>query len=305
MPTRGQKFRLGLFVTSSVVLLGLLIVIFTTGQYFQEGDTYYIAFENMSVGGLEVGGSVNYLGIKVGVIEDLQIDPDNINRIIITVTLDADTPVHSDAEAHIVSQGVTGLKAIEIRGGTNEAPLLKDGDYIPPGSSFTEDITTKIERAIDNLVNLTAPENLDQFVKAATKANAIFSRLDSLLMENQSDIQQTVQAVEATTTRLDTVSQVLLQMAHALQQMATSDTAGSLSTSLAQLNQTLEHANHVLTRLETDLDQGGTDFKASMRELRQTFENLNRASRQLARDPSLLIRGANPEDTPDQFLEDN
>ncbi|MFP4622443.1 MAG: ATP-binding cassette domain-containing protein [Bacteroidales bacterium] len=50
-----------------------------------------------------------------------------------------------NAQAEITSVGLTGLKAIEIRGGSNEAENLKPGSYIQAGSSITREITGKAE----------------------------------------------------------------------------------------------------------------------------------------------------------------
>ena len=77
--------------------------------------------------------------------------------------MDTGTPIKQDTQADIVTQGITGLKAIEIRGGTNQAEFLKSGDYISAGRSTAEEITgkaniiaEKAEKVINNLQIFTA-----------------------------------------------------------------------------------------------------------------------------------------------------
>ena len=93
MLSKAQKVRLGAFVTvGSVLLLGILIAI-VGNQLVERKDTYYISFENYSVQGLQVGGAVNFRGIKVGRVEAIKIDPKDVNKVILTVKIDRGTSI--------------------------------------------------------------------------------------------------------------------------------------------------------------------------------------------------------------------
>ena len=81
MITRSQKYRLGIFIAVSVFLIVLLLIIIGTEQFLKEQDIYYIAYRDISVSGLEVGSPVKYLGLGVGTIRDIEIDPEDINAI--------------------------------------------------------------------------------------------------------------------------------------------------------------------------------------------------------------------------------
>jgi len=85
MHTRSQKIRLGIFLIVSITIFILLIALFTSRELFRKEDIYYIAYNNVSVSGLEVGSPVKYLGIRVGVIDDLWIDPDNVSQVMVQV----------------------------------------------------------------------------------------------------------------------------------------------------------------------------------------------------------------------------
>ena len=119
MKTRTQKIRLGIFIFISGALLVFLILYFAANKLFEKSDIYYVSYHDVSVSGLEVGSPVNYLGIKIGTISNIFIDPQDINSIIVELSLQPGTPIKKDAYADIVSLGITGLKTIQIRGGSN------------------------------------------------------------------------------------------------------------------------------------------------------------------------------------------
>lgn len=166
MLSKAQKIRLGAFITvGSILLLGMLVAI-AGNQLMERKDTYYISFENYSVQGLQVGGAVNFRGIKVGRVEAIKIDPKDVNKVILTIKIDRGTPIKEDATATLIFVGITGVKAVEISPGTNESALLKPKSFIKTGSSMIDDIsdralsiTDKIDQIAANISEMTDEEN--------------------------------------------------------------------------------------------------------------------------------------------------
>ena len=93
MVTRSQKIRLGIFVTISMLILLATLGIVTTRKFFEARDTYYVGYYDISVTGLQEGGSVKYQGINVGYVSRISIDPEDIRRVIVEVSLDKGTPI--------------------------------------------------------------------------------------------------------------------------------------------------------------------------------------------------------------------
>ncbi len=181
MKTRSQKIRLGIFIVVSASILAFLIIYFTARQLLQETATYYVEYHNISVNGMEVGSSVKYLGIKVGTISNIQINPRDITSVVVELQLQHDTPIKKDSRADIISLGITGLKAIEILGGSNESDVLEPGGTIEAGSSITSDITqmaeviaAKTDSVIRNVQLFTQPDNLNKITIAAEKIGTLF-----------------------------------------------------------------------------------------------------------------------------------
>lgn len=166
MVTKAQKIRLGIFIAIGSVLILIFAGVVAGGQLLQKRDIYYIEYSDVSVNGLQVGGTVNYHGIKVGRVETIKLNPKDVSKIILTISVDAGTPIKSDVEATLVPVGITGLKSVELRGGSNQASLMKPNSFLKVGTSTFDDITGKavsIAEKIDliaaNISNITNDEN--------------------------------------------------------------------------------------------------------------------------------------------------
>lgn len=332
MRNRAQKIRLGIFLVVSLSILFFTIGYFTAREFFKKEDVYYVAYENLSVSGLEIGSPVKYMGINVGSIRDITIDPDNVASIIVELALKPETPVKEDAEADITSIGITGLKNIEIRGGSNEASFLEPGSYIKPGSSITEAITgkaeiiaEKAEKVLNNLQTFTDPQNLDKITalvesitELSERTKVTVSKIDTVIMENRRDFRKTIAGFKEISERLDTSSQLLALSVEKIHQTVESDTLGEILGNVRDVSVKLREANvgalienvtqvakqtqELLKKVDSDLDRGSQDFTESLRLLRMTLENLLETSRKINDDPSILIRGINQKDTPDEDL---
>ncbi len=333
MKGRAQKVRLGIFIMVSSLLVLIIIGFFTARRIFEKTDIYHVAYRDVSVSGLEVGSPVKYLGINVGTISRIFIDPNDVNRIIVRLSLRAGTPVKVDASADIVSMGITGLKTIEIRGGSNEAPNLREEEFIRQGSSLVEDISGqaeviayKLEEVLNNLVAFTQPENLQKIFQAVNQitqmsdnAGRTFSLINRVVAENRDDLRQSIIAANSITGRLDTTAIQVLAAGKQLNAIMQSDTLGEILGNLRDISLTLRETNLtelienlalttaqtrlMLLRLDSDIDRGSKDLGDNMLLLKYALENLEEVSRKINNDPSLLLRGQRARDIPDRRLQ--
>ncbi len=334
MKTRAQRIRLGIFVVTMSVILVLIIGLLTTQRLLKEEDIYYVAYSDVSVSGLEVGSPVKYLGIKVGVIRDIRIDPADVNRIIVKLALKPGTPIKEDAVADINAVGITGLKTIEIRGGSNNASFLKEEAFIGQGSSLTEDITgkaeviaEKMEVVLNNLQAFTQPKNMDKIVNMidqitllSNSARSTIEKIDKVLEENVDEINTTIRNAGTISARLDTGSVLVMESIVRINKLVNSDTIDQILGSakeiavrlqesnlkglIEELGQVAKQTNQLLLKINRDVDQGSEDFIISLELLKATLHNLEEVSRKINQDPSLLIRGSETKDLPDQNLKD-
>ncbi len=325
MKNRAQKIRLGIFLLISLTALISIIIFFTAREFFEKEDTYYVSYEDISVGGLDIGSPVKYMGIQVGTIKDIRIDPENVNIVVIELSLKPETPIKEDAIADIISMGITGLKAIEISGASNSSKSLKPGSYIKAGSSFAGEITgqaeiiaQKAEKVLNNLLLFTHPTNLNKITQLADNASNTILDMDSILLENRQDIRQAVVPLKDISGRLDESSRLLLATLETVYLKVNSDTINEIFANLRDVSVKLKETDikslvdniilianqteELLSKVDNDLERGGQDFSQSLELLKLTLENLNRASIKINNDPSILIKGVSSKNTPDHNL---
>ena len=65
--------------------------------------------------GLSEGSSVRYLGVVVGRVAHIGIDPREARRVRVVADIDAEAPIGADTVARLTLQGVTGLLFVDLR----------------------------------------------------------------------------------------------------------------------------------------------------------------------------------------------
>ena len=124
METRANYILVGSFVLLLVAGVIVFIVWLAKFQFDREFARYDIYFSG-KVSGLKLGSSVNYRGIPVGEVIHVGIDPANVERVLVTIEVPAETPVRQDTVASLELQGITGGGAILLAGGTQQAAALE------------------------------------------------------------------------------------------------------------------------------------------------------------------------------------
>ncbi|MCD4828007.1 MAG: MlaD family protein [Candidatus Cloacimonetes bacterium] len=294
MVTKAQKTRLGIFLFSGMILLLALGGLVAGNRLMQKKDTYYIAYEDVSINGLQVGGAVKYAGIAIGTVEDINISPEDVGRLIVTISIEHGTPIKSDAAAMLVPVGITGLKQVEIIGGTNEAEMLDPGSYIAPGSSTLDDITgqitsvaEKLELVLVNIGEITSDENQRHI-------SSILTNIDSMVIENRQSVNDIVSSVDSLSvyvTRLSESAYITMDKLNTVL-----DTT-KVAIMLDNINEASENvvaltanANTSVANVNTVVLRSRENIISIIEKLEETLDNLNEFSLQISEDPSLLLR---------------
>ena len=112
---------------STILLIAMIVFVFWLANFAFSAkyDTYQVVFHG-PVSGLTRGGDVQFNGIKVGEVSDIQLDAQDPNKVIAKTQVRSDTPVRVDTEASLEPQGITGVNYIQLTAGTVSKPLLKD-----------------------------------------------------------------------------------------------------------------------------------------------------------------------------------
>jgi phospholipid/cholesterol/gamma-HCH transport system substrate-binding protein len=91
-------------------------------------DGYAVKADFSNVSGINVGSDVRIGGIKIGVVEKLDLDPKNYDAVVVMRVKD-DVKISKDTSAAIQSAGLLGEKFVALQPGGDEKNLA-DGDTI-------------------------------------------------------------------------------------------------------------------------------------------------------------------------------
>lgn len=95
---------------------------------------YNVSAAFLKVGGLTNGSDVRVNGIKVGTVNDLQLDPETFDAVV-SMSIREDVAIPTDSVAGIGSSGIIGGKFVSIQpGGAKE--VLPDGGKITRTKDF-------------------------------------------------------------------------------------------------------------------------------------------------------------------------
>lgn len=167
METRTSYVMVGAFVLSLIAALMVFAVWLTqSGLKQDESQLYHIYFSG-SVSGLQAGSVVRYQGISVGTVKKLEIAPNDVEKILVTISIPKKIEIKEDAEASLQLLGVTGGAYVQISGATQEAKRLegKNGE-LPVIKSTESSLSSLMEKA---------PELMDKLIQIADSANKVLS----------------------------------------------------------------------------------------------------------------------------------
>jgi phospholipid/cholesterol/gamma-HCH transport system substrate-binding protein len=226
MATRTQKVKLGVFLVAATVLFAATIIVLTGMGLWEERTTYYIKFRE-SVSGLEQGAPVKLTGVRVGTVDGIRVDPDNVEIVEVRIQVDKGTPVKTDTRAYVNMQGITGLKFVELRRGTAEAKALPAGSEIQAGRSMMEqltgratDIGLKVEKLLNNALYVTRETNQE--------------RVDDIMVNTEQTTRQMAEASEELTLTLQSTRSLI------------EDNRPLIESLLTEVHQTSRKTNNVL-----------------------------------------------------------
>ncbi len=308
MVTKSQKVRLGIFVSVMIILLIILSISVIGTQIFQKRKYFFIKYKDSSINGLQVGGTVKYHGINVGRIDDISIDPENVSNIIIKFSVDPKTPIKSDVKAQLIYVGITGLKQVELVGGSNQSKDLPPNSFIMPQNTALTNISGKAEviaEKVELLLN-----NLNSLVNVQNRENITYSiaNFTDLLDSNRDNISSIVTNVDSITFYTKNITRDASKTMAKINNIINSkqletilNNSSDFSKQLASikldslvtnLQATIFQANRLVTHADLTLLKSRQDILRTFETLRETVDYLNEFAREINDDPRLLLREA-------------
>ncbi len=178
-------------------VIGIFVMLFTAGIIFfafwlgntgfKDDHDLYLLRTKESVSGLSKDSGVKLKGVDVGTVSSIQVNPENIEEVEITLKIKQGIPIKEDMLGTISMFGLTGLSYVEIEGGTNGAKTLQpiEGELpvIQSGSSFLgrlensfEDLSEKMVVILERGEQLLSEDNLKNFSALLDNANKVAAK---------------------------------------------------------------------------------------------------------------------------------
>lgn len=319
MATRAQQIRLGIFFLVSLAVLALFFIVVAGSHLLSQRDTYYIE-SNSPVSGLNKGADVKYLGFSIGRVEDIAISPDDLTTVVVEISVErrlAENAIRTDTQARIASLGITGLKYIELLGGSNDAPVLAPGAKIDAGETFfstmqerAEVLSSKVEQSIDNLNALLSSENQRVLTELLSNAGNLLATANSLVADNRSALDETAANMVATSRSLATASEALAATADSLHvllmgaklQQTVDDLQGTMHAVrqqmdgpvpllVSRLDTVIGHIDRTFVGIDQTVGASRQNILRAMQELEETLQNIRETTELIRENPAVLIRG--------------
>lgn len=295
--SRAQQARLGIFVIIGISLLAMFIAIPLGMKLSNKFKTYIAYFEGESLSGLEQGSTVKYHGVPVGKVFNISYQPDDLTRVKVEMKLANDFPMKTDMIATTNAMGITGLKYVEITGGSNEAPLLKDGSQIPTKPSMLTAITgkaevilAKIEILLNNVNKLSDPDSLKSIKQTFSNMETISADIKDFVTSVKPQFSQLAVSSVNIVSKVDSIASDVKSVTETF---ADSIPIAKVADIINHVNATTVSLKELSENLSLMIRQTREDFTVSMENIRQASENASNLTKTVSENPSLLLRGEN------------
>lgn len=296
-----NKFNLtlvGAFVLAlGAVLIAGILWLSVGGMGKKRYEPYEVIIQE-SVSGLNINAPVKYLGVDVGKVRSIALDPNNPRQVHLELQIERGTPVRQDTEAVLRTQGLTGIAYVELSGGSPDAPPLvaaTEGGVPtirakPSLGARIENVLTTVLGNIDR-TSTSLNATLDEDNRAALKAMlADSARLMHTLAEQRQTLAQGIAEAARTADHAARASAELVPLmnritasADAVEKMAREAERAS-----ANVGRAASAAGSGVNRLAAE---ALPELERLLAELDAMAQSLRRLTEQVERDPSRLLLG--------------
>jgi phospholipid/cholesterol/gamma-HCH transport system substrate-binding protein len=293
----------GAFVLLVVAMAVSFVFWYTDQQDKRTYQRYEIYFPG-SVSGLTAGSPVRYLGVDVGKVVRIMLDPQQRKTVQVTADIDSTAPIDDRTRASLSLQGVTGLLFVDLEqdpkaestGGLAQGqryPMIRSrrSDFDVLLSNLPE-LTTHLVELADHFNQIFSDANVRSVKATLENARLASEHLPDTVREAQQlvvEVRRTTQEVQGTVAELRglvTKGSPDLEATFAnIHQIS-----DNLAKTTARLNSFVAENEPGYSRFS---EQSLPEFEQLLRESRQAVRDFRDLSRSLKQNPSQLIYESN------------
>ncbi len=294
-------------------ILALVSFTFWLGKYGidEKQMDYYTIYLEESVSGLNQESSIKYKGLSIGTIQKIKISQKNSEHIELLVEVEKDTPIKEDTIAVLESQGITGLKYIDLVGGSQLSPkLITSKDNIAVIKSkqsllgslgnSAQDITKQVNIMLNKLNILFSKNNINQVTgmisnttELTSNLNKLTNNLNKIVINIDTKLNQLVS--QKNITKLNSAFDNIEQF------------TGQMKQTLTKIGNASDSTNNAFTKFAFLIDDGKLDlseitkdslkkFDILMIEAERTIQNIEKTVDNIGESPSDILFKSNTVD---------
>ena len=305
METRANYVLIGAFtLVASIALLGFALwaAKYSSDRSWNEFDVIF----REPVTGLSEGSSVQYNGIAVGTVDNLQLAPEDPRQVIARLRLQANAPVKTDTRARMSMTSLTGSPIIQLTGGSPEAPLLVSEDrdqvaVIQTEASALQNISDTANRLVERLDRVLSEENVARIANTLENIEGMTGSvagqredLAAIIVNARTASEQLEQTLTTTNRAMTNFDRELVQKLPTL--------VASLESTLARMDSAAGGADTILNEnraaISSFANDGLSQLGPTLGELRSLVRDLRRISDRLDANPARYLLGR---DAPKEF----
>jgi phospholipid/cholesterol/gamma-HCH transport system substrate-binding protein len=267
METRANYVLIGSFTLAVIAAAFGFVLWFQSLHTTKLRSPLRIVFEGPAAG-LRNGGSVNFNGIRVGEVVSVKLD--NPRRVVALAMVENNAPIRKDTLVGLEFQGLTGVAAISLKGGEEDAPPVPlDENGIPTltaDPNRLQDVTEAIRGTLQNINKVVADNQ-----QAVTNSLHNLETFTSSLARNSERIDNVMARVDGVMGKAD-------NLMLGLNTLAGGREGGELFQAVKSIRELAE-----------DFDKRSG---ALMTDGRKTLADISRAVNNFDRNPTRVIFGA-------------
>jgi phospholipid/cholesterol/gamma-HCH transport system substrate-binding protein len=290
----------GVFILALGAVLIASILWLAAGAGSKKYYKLYMAVMNESVAGLNVDAPVKYLGVDIGKVRTIQLNPSDPQEVQLIFAIEQGTPIKEDTEAVLKTQGLTGIAYVELSGGAPSSQPLVAGSGQYPIINTKPSLSARLENVLTTVL-----ANLD---RTAANVNALFDD------ENRAEVKK---ILANTSIAMNTIASQKEEITSLIANAAkTADYAARAAANIAPMLTRISNSADALGKMANEaalaststkktVDQVGTgvrqftgetlpEIERLLGELNALSASLRRLSNQTGHNPSSLLRGLQP-----------
>ncbi|MGE5741575.1 MAG: MlaD family protein, partial [Candidatus Aminicenantes bacterium RBG_16_66_30] len=247
-------------------------------------------------------------GVEIGRVIAIKVSPTDLDCIYVDVKIRPVLTMKTDMTATLVYVGLTGQKFIEISGGTLASPDLKAHGEISTSPGLGEradDIINNVETTAQRITELLSAENVARMTAFLENTEKSSAALAGVLQSRRTSLENTLVSFEKASVEFARATEKFVPMTEDLNRLvrtietSSQETLGNISQrfSAEEMGQVIKDARDFLSTASVSLKKVESVLLEQQSELTRTFsnlgiavENLSRFSREIAEDPSAILR---------------